>query len=151
MSQQNLRKSETQCEVILTQPYERLVIDYNSECCRVTSHDNYIKAECFSPKGNSKFRVRIEIESVADDEVSRPQEEIKQEWKGGFQYDRNCAMCQSMLQHDKHFYTTLSNDDYATCQHVWTTSNDGHTICRKCKNIKLTRKANASSYESKSG
>lgn len=150
MSQKDLRKSATQCEVILDQHWQRIQIDYNAECCRVTTPDAYIKAECFSPKGNSKFRVRIEIESVADDEVSRPQQKINSVWNenGVFQYDENCAPCQSNVHHDRHFYTTLSNDrkaklDYASCDHIWTTTTDGKTICQVCANIKLTRRVNA--------
>lgn len=132
MSQENLRKSATQCEVIFQHPYEFLRIDYHSECCRVTSHDNYIKAECFSPKGNHKFRIRIEIESVADDELSRPQQEIVSNTYA--EIESNTEVLYEQIR-----------QDYATCQHIWTITSDGHTICRKCGNIKLTRKMNAAS------
>lgn len=147
MSQPNLRKSASQFEVIMENPYDRITIDYNSECCRAIDHANYIKAECFSPKGNRKFRVRIEIESVADDEVSRPQQKINSVYNnnGVFEYDASCAMCQSNMHHDEHFYTTLSNEkvtnDYASCQHIWRNDdNGGVPFCRKCGNVKLTRR-----------
>lgn len=152
MSQSNLRKQATQCEVVMENNWDRLTIDFNPDCCRIVDQANYIKAECFSPKGNKKFRVRIEIESVADDEVSRPQEKIQTV----FQYDSHCAMCQSNVRHVEHFYTTLSNEkankeifDYVSCEHIWKTDGTGVPYCQKCGNVKLTRKVNADSSYSK--
>jgi hypothetical protein len=65
----NLRLNRSQCELILAHHYEVLRVEYHPEICRVVGYDNFIKLECFSAQGNSKFRVRIEVESIPDNEV----------------------------------------------------------------------------------
>ena len=76
MPQQDLRKSSAQCEVIMQHPYEYLTVNVNQECCYVQSSSGYMKAQTYSAKGNRKFRVRIEIESIPDDETSNAYESI---------------------------------------------------------------------------
>ncbi|HEY7162861.1 MAG TPA: hypothetical protein VH815_16490 [Acidobacteriota bacterium] len=62
----NITKNQAITEVVISEQWESLRIDYNSVCLRVIGQDNYIKLESFSANGNTKFRVRIEVESVDD-------------------------------------------------------------------------------------
>lgn len=97
MSQDNLRKNKVATEVILQHSYEHLRIEYYGECCRVVGHDAFIKADCFSAKGNHKFRVKIEIESIPDNELPAPRQFVDN-------FDENCASCQSNVAHYQHWY-----------------------------------------------
>ena len=68
MTNRNIFNSDATCEVIIADEWQSLRIDYHREGLRVVSKDNMIKCEVFSAKENTKFRVRMLIESISDSE-----------------------------------------------------------------------------------
>lgn len=69
MINRNLFNSDSACEIIIAEEWQSLAIEYNRQGLRVISpKENMIKCEVFSAKENTKFRVRILIESITDEE-----------------------------------------------------------------------------------
>lgn len=64
----NIFNSDATCEIIIAEEWQSLMINYHREGLRVISKDNMIKCEVFSAKENTKFRVRMLIESITDEE-----------------------------------------------------------------------------------
>jgi hypothetical protein len=67
MSQKDIKHTRASVDLILSEQWQRYSIEFLPGCCRVTSIDNYIKAEVFSKPDNKKFRVMIMIESISDE------------------------------------------------------------------------------------
>lgn len=68
MMNRNIFNSDATCEIIISEEWQSLMIDYHREGLQVVSKDNMIKCEVFSAKENTKFRVRMLIESITDEE-----------------------------------------------------------------------------------
>lgn len=69
MMNRNIFSSDTTIDIVISEEWESLAIEYHREGLRVISpKQNLIKAEVFSAKENTKFRVRLLIESISDSE-----------------------------------------------------------------------------------
>jgi hypothetical protein len=68
MMNRNIFNSDATCEIIIAEEWQSLIVNYHREGLRVISKDNMIKCEVFSAKKNTKFRVRMLIESISDEE-----------------------------------------------------------------------------------
>ena len=73
MPQNDIKYSRSVVDMVLSEPWQQLKIENLGGCCRVTSIDNYIKAEVFSKPDNRCFRVIISIESISDEEKRKLQ------------------------------------------------------------------------------
>lgn len=68
MMNRNIFNSDATCEIIIAEEWQSLQVEYHREGLRVISKDNMIKCEVFSAKNNTKFRVRMLIETISDEE-----------------------------------------------------------------------------------
>ena len=69
MINRNIFNSDTAIDIILSEEWQSLHVEYHREGIRVIGYkENMIKAEVFSAKDNTKFRVRMLIESISDNE-----------------------------------------------------------------------------------
>ena len=68
MMNRNIFNSDATVEIIIAEEWQSLIVDYHREGLRVISKDNMIKCEVFSAKNNTKFRVRMLIETISDEE-----------------------------------------------------------------------------------
>lgn len=68
MMNRNIFNSDATVEIIIAEEWQSLMVDYHREGLRVISKDNMIKCEVFSAKNNTKFRVRMLIETISDEE-----------------------------------------------------------------------------------
>ena len=60
----NIFQSDAACDILVTEQWENLRIEYYPSVLRVVSMDNYIKLEVFSSLNNTAFRIKLLVESV---------------------------------------------------------------------------------------
>ena len=60
----NIFQSDAACDILVTEQWESLRIEYYPSVLRVVSTDNYIKLEVFSSLNNTAFRIKLLVESV---------------------------------------------------------------------------------------
>lgn len=69
MINRNLFNSDAAFDIVIAEEWQSLAVEYHREGIRVISpKENIIKCEVFSAKENTKFRVRMLIESITDEE-----------------------------------------------------------------------------------